>query len=158
MQSHSPGDSSSSASSCLSSLPSSSHRCLFMPILHILWNKLRVYPCIAHSVVGETDKETKLQFIHPSQILWPSLPLLSPARTVCSPHCSLSQPVKREVRTCQSSARIPPMALHLKGKASVLAVTCKACVIYLPHCLPLSPLNAPFQLHWLPCCFSTCQA
>lgn len=28
----------------------------------------------------------------------------------------------------------------------------------LPHRLPLSPLRAPFQLHWLPCCFSTCQA
>lgn len=86
-----------------------------------------------------------------------ALPASALTRTGCSPHCSLSQPVKREVRTCHSSAQPPPVAPCLKRKAGVLAVTCKACMIYFiaSHSIPR---NAPFQLHWLFCCFSTCQA
>lgn len=164
LQSHFPGGSASPASCLLLCLPTLPHtvfiRAYSGPGTWLIeLNKLRACPCKAHSLVGENGQGNQVTIYSPipNPIALPAA-TLTPA--VCAPRSSLSDPVKTEVRTCHSSAqppRPPAMAPGVRGKANVLAVTYKA-LHDLPHCLPLSALITPFQLHWPPCCFSACQA
>lgn len=110
-------------------------------------SKLSACPCKAHSLVGETDKETELQSTHPSQILPPSLLLPSPV-LVCSPHCSLLKGRSEPITLLFSPSRGAPSPRKSQRPCCDLRGLHE-----LPHRLPLSHLNTPVRLHSLPCCF-----